>query len=577
MTEPINYWAALRRSWRLLLALTVVGAIVAVAMPVSSSPAKSSTSTSKFKWQSAAVVGAVSAGGIGGTGVTTSTILLWANNFYVKISAITDAGLSSDSLALAAQMTGTAITYAQLESGPKPATSTTGASAKAPTSSANNGLVQLDASGTTPALAIKLTDAYAKAVENGVNTAFTNHQQSQPKSQTASQPATSGFTILLPALNRNTFKTVTSSPNQLASKKVRLLLGAVLGLLVAALLVLVRELLDKRMHKASQVENHFKYPVVAEIPEPADTKTAQHVLEVVDDPGSPTAETYRKLRMSILFERLHVGGSSSSALGDPFAAAALGIPVAAAEPYTSPEPGTRQVVLVVSAVAEESRPVVVANLCATYAEAGQRVIVVTTNDLDSGARSGDQRNVSGPVTAVDVQSQLRPSNLEEVSTLSLRPFVRTSGRLVTRAKAVLDAARELADVIIVEAPPLIDFHHGEALLHAVDVVLIVAECQTTTTEDADEAGSILRKLGAPVLGVVFTNMPVSRQEARRRARLAECMVAVDEHDVDEHDVDGNDVDGNDVDGPTEPTRPVPQTVPDGYDGQPAGSQVSLPT
>jgi protein-tyrosine kinase len=563
MTEPINFWAALRRSWRLLLALTVVGAIVAVVIPVGSSAAKTSSSSSKLKWQSAAVVGAVPYGGIGGTGVTTSTILLWANNFYVKISAINDAGMGSDSLALAAQMTGAAISYAQLEAGPKSvATTTTGAGAKAPTTSSNNGLVQLNASAPTAALAIKLTDAYAKAVENGVNNAFNAHQQSQQKSQQASQPTTSGFTILLPALNRNTFRTTSTTPSQLASKKVRLLLGAVLGLVVAALLVLVRELFDKRMHQTSQVENHYKYPVVAEIPKPADSTAARQVLEVVDDPGSPTAETYRKLRMSILFERLHVGGSSSSALGDPFTAAALGIPVAAAEPYASPEPGSRQVVLVVSAVAEESRPVVVANLCATYAEAGQRVIVVTTNDLDSGARSGDQRNLTGPVTAVDIQSQLRPSNLEEVSTLSLRPFVRTSGRLVTRAKVVLDAARELADVIIVEAPPLIDFHHGEALLHAVDVVLVVAECRTTTTEDADEAGSILRKLGAPVLGVVFTNLPVSRQEARRRARLAECMVAVDEHDVD---------------GPTEPSRPVPQTVPDGYNGQPAGSQVSLPT
>ena len=98
--------------------------------------------------------------------------------------------------------------------------------------------------------------------------------------------------------------------------------------------------------------------------------------------------------------------------------------------------------------------------------------------------------------------------------LSLRPFVKNSGQLVNRASPVFEAARQIADVVLVEAPPFLQFHHGEALAHAVDVVLVVAECGETTFQGADETGVDLRRIGAPVLGVVFTEVPLTKAEKR---------------------------------------------------------------
>jgi Mrp family chromosome partitioning ATPase len=170
--------------------------------------------------------------------------------------------------------------------------------------------------------------------------------------------------------------------------------------------------------------------------------------------------------------------------------------------------------MVVSAGTEPSRPHVAANLAAIYGEAGQRVIVVSTGDIEAGTsvRLADGRR--SVICREDVEAQLQPSRLEFVSRLPLGPFIANSGELVTRGRAVLDATRTLCDVVIVEVPPLLAVHHAEALARAVDVVLVVGECGVTTFGDARRAGELLRRIDAPVLGVVLTNVRIHQKDIR---------------------------------------------------------------
>ena len=109
---------------------------------------------------------------------------------------------------------------------------------------------------------------------------------------------------------------------------------------------------------------------------------------------------------------------------------------------------------------------------------------------------------------------MTPAGPERVSLLSMRHFMRNSGQLVNCAKGVLDAARTVADVVIVETPAFLRYHHGEALVHSVDAVVIVAENGVTEADDAQDMGDILRRLGAPVLGVVFTGEELSKSQRR---------------------------------------------------------------
>jgi len=184
------------------------------------------------------------------------------------------------------------------------------------------------------------------------------------------------------------------------------------------------------------------------------------------------------------------------------------------EPYKVPEPGSRTVLLVVSTIDEPSRPKVVANLAATYAEAAERVIVISTGDLEVGTTLQAESFHSGAVTPADVEERLTPAGPENVWMLSMRQFMRNSGQLVLRSKEVLDAARGVADAVIVEAPAFLRYHHGEALVHAVDAVIVVVESGVTTVPDGQDMGDVLRRLGAPVLGVVFTGEELSRSQRR---------------------------------------------------------------
>ena len=516
MIEPIDYWGALRRSWRLIVALAVVFAVVAALLPVSG--AKSGGGKHKYRWQASAMVGAPPTAPIGNSQVSVQTILFWANNFYIKGDALGAAGQSDKVADLAGTMSGAGTTVG----GTVVAKSTGNTKAgKAPKPT----VVLLTVSDATAAGAAKLVNSYAHVVGQAVNAAFAQRQAlAAGTTGTATSTATSsGYLILAPGFAASATKTAGTKANISSSRKVRVAAGLVIGLLVGALIVLLRELLDKSIRNSKRAVSSFRYPVVTEIPERlgSDGLATTSSVDVVGSPDSSAAEAYRMLRMSVLFEPLAAGPPVIDVYGD----GSPDWPSPAEAPYVAPEAGDRQVVLVVSAGSEESRPLVAVNLAATYGEAGQRVIVISTDDIESGyAALGVPDHAAPSLSADDLAPHLEPSALPNVQRLSLRPFISNSGQLVTRASAILESARKLADVVIVEAPPLLTAHHGEALVHAVDVVLVVAECGTTASDQARRTSDILRRIGAPVLGVVLTNVRTPRRE--RRAALGPAPAAV---------------------------------------------------
>jgi Mrp family chromosome partitioning ATPase len=388
--------------------------------------------------------------------------------------------------------------------------------------------VLLTGFGKTQSAAITLANAYAYVVVGVIGSAASAHAADVAASSTKST-ATSGSSAAGSSAAVNTGVVIqqqavapfrTGAKTSLSSsRKVRLLAGLVVGAILGAGIVLLRELLDKRLRSATRAESNFGFPVVVEIPalpmKPGKSAGVQSIpVDVVRDPDSPGAEAYRMLRMSVMFEAL----APQSAPADPFGYQyGQGVLLDAAQPDRATPVsalGERHVVMVVSAGTEPSRPHVAANLAAIYGEAGQRVVVVSTGDIEAGhsVRLADGRR--SVILREDVEAQMQPSRLEFVSRLPLGSFIANSGELVTRGRAVLDVARTLCDVVIVEVPPLLAVHHAEALARAVDVVLVVGECGVTTFGDARRAGDLLRRIDAPVLGVVLTNVRIHQKDIR---------------------------------------------------------------
>ena len=516
MIEPINFLGALRQRWRLVVVLAVVGAVIALLAP---------TSTAKhpktiLKWETWASVGAPASSGLIAGTVSNAQILFYANTFPVKLAAVSDVGLTGNPYEFAGGMFGT--TVAASAKGAYPTVAGAGAAATTKKASTSTGSVTLFASAQTPTLAADLANAYAKELGNTLEQQAAAHAAADASTSSKSASSTAadgspfaatstGYQVIFPGTPELAHRINQPKTSTLNSHKVRLLIGLVGGVLLALVIIVAREVLNKTIRRARRAEIHTKFPVIADIPEtyPPDPG----VVDVVDRPTSPASEAYRKLRMSVMFEAMAADAATTGPGGDAFADM-FGMAANSAEPYQVPEPGSRSVLLVASTVDEPSRAKVVANLAATYAEASQEVIVISTGDLEVGTTFPAESVLSGPVTAADVESRLSPAGPEHVSMLSMRHFMRNSGQLVSRSKDVLDAAREVADVVVIETPAFLRYHHGEALVHSVDAIIVVVENGVTEVPDAQDMGDILRRLGAPVLGVVFTGEELSKSQRR---------------------------------------------------------------
>ncbi len=520
--EPIDYGGALRRSWRLLIVLGIVGAIIAVLVPASShKKAKSALS-----YSAVAVVGSAPNGPkspLDGA-VSNLQIAFVANQVTTLQTVASQAGLSVPDSELPGYLRATVVPANQVGGG---------AVIKHDTPT----VVDLTANSSTYGGAVQLANMYASVTEYEVDAAATVAQAGNPKSA-ASQGGTAytGVEVVQQASGASHGKAGKASLT--ASRKVRGLVGLVIGVLIGAAAVLLRELLDKRLRNAARAEANFGFPVIAEIPSAAVGPAVAvpglaPMVDVIRDPDSAGAEAYRMLRMSVMFEGL----ASLSGPTDPYALGfdAVGFTgsrnganhVEQAAESGHDEVGDRRVVLVVSAGDEPSRPYVAANLAAIYAEAGERVVVISTGEVDTRS-NGDGASVNGSIRPEDVQAKLEPSRLEHVSRLSLKPFVTTSGQLVSRMPAIFEAVRPLTDVVIVEVPPILAVHHAEALVRCVDVVLVVAECRFTTFNHARRGGDLLRRMGAPVLGIVLTGTRLDRSDIQPRA-LGTAPEVDDEH------------------------------------------------
>jgi Mrp family chromosome partitioning ATPase len=136
-----------------------------------------------------------------------------------------------------------------------------------------------------------------------------------------------------------------------------------------------------------------------------------------------------------------------------------------------------------------------------------------TNELD--------RRLTGPLRPDDVQDLLEDTSVPGVSFLALQHFVAHTSQVVIRVPEVLDALRDVVDVVILEVPSFLSVHHGQGLAPLADLVLIVGERRMTTTDELRRTSAVLRRLGAPVVGMALTD-------------------AYDDEDEDEEDEDDDD-------------------------------------
>lgn len=203
-------------------------------------------------------------------------------------------------------------------------------------------------------------------------------------------------------------------------------------------------------------------------------------LESLSAPTSPTAEAYRSLRTSLQFKSLET-------------------PI--------------KTILVTSPRAADGKSTTVANLAVALARADLRVVVMSCDlrrpriheffGIPNGV--GFTSVLVGDAT---LASALRSApGMEQLVILPSGPIPPNPSELLStaRTKEIVQLFADEADVVLIDAPPILPVADALVLSEVVDAVMLVANAGNTTRKGAARATELLRGVGAPLIGTVLCN------------------------------------------------------------------------
>jgi len=315
-------------------------------------------------------------------------------------------------------------------------------------------------------------------------------QYSQLTSSTGGNP--SGLEILEPA----TATPISVGPGLLAprSQVVLILIAAIVGLLLGVGIALILERFDTKLQSKEAAEDAFKLPVLGEIPVIPRRRRGSVVTGAF--PHAPASNAFRLLAAALQFGRRGHFGATDSTNGDR-------------------SWGT---ILVTSAAPSEGKSTTVANLAATFAQVGKRVIVLCCDfrhpslHVTFGVKqTPGLSDIPAEDGTVELKGFLQETQLEHVRVLSTgRVPDNTSGMFGSdRMRIILAAARAASDVVLIDTAPVLAASDWAQLLPEVDAVLVVARAGKTDAGSAERTAEILETLQAPVVGVVLNRLPRS--------------------------------------------------------------------
>jgi non-specific protein-tyrosine kinase len=265
------------------------------------------------------------------------------------------------------------------------------------------------------------------------------------------------------------------------------LLGLVVGVALGLAMAFLNNYLDNTIKSGEEVESIYDAPILGTIPAAKQEKTEERRLLIVQNPGSPAAESYRVLRNSLDFVNFE---------------------------------HDMKTVLVTSAAPGEGKSTVAANLAQAIAQAGSRVVLVSTDfRRPTTQQFFSVSNVIG-LSDVLLGSHSLKGALQRPGDESL--LILTSGKMPPNPAELLSSARmqtlveelgEWADWVIIDSSPVLAVADPASVARWADGVLVVTKAGESTRDAARKTGEILTKVGARIIGVVVWGLKASESAA----------------------------------------------------------------
>ncbi|MGD0683599.1 MAG: polysaccharide biosynthesis tyrosine autokinase [Streptosporangiaceae bacterium] len=295
--------------------------------------------------------------------------------------------------------------------------------------------------------------------------------------QVSGAVATGGVELVTPAL----------APSSPSSPKPREdgVLGLVAGLILGIAFAFLRDSFDDRLSSKDAAEQLSGAPVLAMVPMVSSWKKRDQPLVVsISHPLSPSAEAYRSTRTSLQFIR---------------------------------QERELRTLLVTSPTAAEGKTSTVANLGVVFAQAGERVVLVSC-DL--------RKPRLGKFFGIDEQTGLTSVLLGELSlTQALQQVAGHDGLWLLgagkkcpnpaellsgpAARDTFAALRASFDLVLIDSPPVLPVTDAAVLAKDNDGTLIVVAAGQTKRIDLRRAAEKLAQVNASVIGTVLNQ--VTRQ------------------------------------------------------------------
>ncbi len=273
--------------------------------------------------------------------------------------------------------------------------------------------------------------------------------------------------------------TAVPDPEPVSPKPARdSVVGFALGLVVGLGAAFVAETLDNTIKSPAEAEELYGSPVLGQVARTVLTKDEGPDLSVILQPDGQAAESYRVLRNGLDFVNFE---------------------------------HDVKVVLVTSAVAQEGKSTVAANLASVLAQSGKKTVLIESDFRRpiAGRFFGVSENVglSDVLTgAFDAAYVLqRPESVKNLWVLTAGRMPPNPSELLGSAtmKRLFDSVGEWADWIIVDAPPLLSVADTSAVARWADGVLMVTAAGYTTREMAKASRETLAGAGSRLIGIVM--------------------------------------------------------------------------
>jgi succinoglycan biosynthesis transport protein ExoP len=308
----------------------------------------------------------------------------------------------------------------------------------------------------------------------------------------------------LETANANVVRTPESAAQIAPRPRRNALLGLVLGLGLGLGLAFLRETLDTRMRSVEQIGEAVALPLLGRIPAPERRLRRERKLVMLEDALGPQAEAIRMLRTNIDFSNLERGAKT---------------------------------IMVTSAVEEEGKSTTVANLAVAAARSGKRVVVVDLDlrrpfvaklfgledgapgvtDVALGEIALDEALVRVPIADQPETPRRRRGKTQAQPAAALKAVMHVlpagasppnAGEFVgTRALGeILDELSFTADLVLIDAPPLLHVGDAMTLTARVDAAILVTRVNVVRRDMLGEVRRLIDASRADWLGYVATGV-----------------------------------------------------------------------